>query len=315
MPLAIGVDVGGTKVAAGVVDDDGAVLAECRTDTPAEDAAATLDAIVGAIEKLRGDHAVAAVGVGAAGFVDRDRTTVLFAPNVSGWDDEPLRARLRERIDLPVVIENDANAAAWGEYRFGAGRGAEPLVLVTVGTGIGSGIVVDGAVLRGHWGVAAEAGHMAVVRDGEPCGCGGRGCWERYASGGALTRLAQARARSEPERAAALLELGGGDASAIEGEHVTVAASAGDPLARELFDTVGEWLGLGLANLAAILDPQRFVVGGGAADAGELLLAPARQAFAEHLTGQAHRPHAQIVAAALGSRAGLVGAADLARTA
>ncbi|MCA1822995.1 MAG: ROK family glucokinase, partial [Mycobacteriales bacterium] len=266
------------------------------------------------VAQLRQEHDVVAVGVGAAGFIDAGRERVLFAPNVAGWRDEPLRARVQERVDLPVVIENDANAAAWAEYRFGAGQGADPLVVVTVGTGIGSGIVSGGELVRGHYGIAAEAGHLTVVPDGAWCGCGNRGCWEQYASGGALTRKARERARTAPTRATAMLALAG-DVDGIHGEHVTRAARDGDALAREVFDEVGDWLGRGLATIAALLDPECFVVGGGAGDAGDLLLGPARVAFARHLTGHDHRPLADIRAARFGNDAGVIGVADLARRA
>ncbi len=287
--LAIGVDVGGTKVLAGVVDESGAVLARTRRPTPSHDPAATADAIVAVIEELRSAYDAGPVGLGAAGFVDADRSTVLFAPNLA-WRHEPLRDRIAGRVGVPVVVENDANAAAWAEFRFGAGRGERDLVVITVGTGIGCGLVLGGALYRGRWGIAGEAGHLVVQPGGQECGCGNHGCWEQYASGTAIGRL------------------GGGS-----GEDVTAAAQAGDPAAIGVLAEVGRWLGLGLANLAAVLDPGAFVVGGGAMAAGELLLEPARSAYAETLTGRGHRPVAAIRAARLGDQAGLVGAADLAR--
>lgn len=310
--LTIGVDVGGTKVAAGVVDDSGQVLARTRRATPSHSPDATEDLILEVVAELRSSYDVAAVGVGAAGWVDAARSRVVYAPNLA-WRDEPLRDRLAETIDVPVVIENDANAAAWAEHRFGAARGMPHVVLVTAGTGIGSGIVVDGALYRGGFGMAGEAGHMTVVRDGLRCGCGQRGCWEQYASGNALVRLARERASAEPERATVLLDLAHGDPTAIDGTEVTAAAESGDAVALECFADVGRWLGEGLADLAALLDPSVFVVGGGVADAGELLLGPARTSYAARLTGGTHRTHAEIRVAELGNEAGLVGAADLAR--
>ena len=308
----IGVDVGGTKVAAGLVDEAGTILRRTRRPTPSASPDDVEDVIAACVAELCEGVEVEAVGIGAAGFVTADRATVLLAPNLS-WRDEPLRDGVAERVALPVVVENDANAAAWGEYRFGAGRGEKHLVVVTVGTGIGGGIVLDGVLYRGRYGVGAEFGHMRVSESGRRCGCGQHGCWEQYCSGRAL--LHEAREIADVQRAYGkrLLELGGGRPEGIEAPEVTEAAREGDPAALDCFEEVGAWLGQGLADLAAILDPGTFVIGGGVADAGELLLGPARRVFAERLTGTAARPHSQIRLAALGNDAGLVGAADLAR--
>jgi glucokinase len=257
-------------------------------------------------------HEVVAVGIGAAGYIDADRARVLFAPNLS-WRDEPLRDEVSARVGLPVVVENDANAAAWAEHRFGAGRGEPDMVMVTVGTGIGGGIVMEGELHRGRFGIGAEFGHMMVVKDGRRCGCGQKGCWEQYCSGRALLHEAREIADVQPVLGARLLQLGDGEPEGIEAPEVTLAAQEGDPAALACFEEVGYWLGQGLADLAAVLDPGMFVIGGGVADAGELLLAPARRAFAERLTGTAYRPHAQIARAQLGNDAGMVGAGDLAR--
>jgi glucokinase len=312
MGLTIGVDIGGTKVAAGVVDTEGRIIARSRRDTPSTDPAATEDVIAEAVNELAAEHDVEAVGLGAAGFIDADRSVVLFAPNLA-WRNETLREDVQRRIDLPVVVENDANAAAWAEARFGAGRGERTVACITVGTGIGGGLVIDGQLFRGAFGIAAEFGHMRVVPDGVRCGCGNKGCWEQYASGNALVREARDLALSQSPLAADLLTLSDGDPARITGPLVTQAAKAGDPAARELFVEVGRWLGVGLANLAAILDPGCFVVGGGVSEAGDLLLGPARDAFHRMLTGRGHRPEAEIRLAELGNDAGLVGAADLAR--
>ena len=315
MVLAIGVDVGGTKVAAGLVDEAGTILARTRRPTPStspDDVERTIASVVGELRAGRED--VVAVGIGAAGFIDSSRSTVLFAPNLA-WRDEPLRADVSALIGLPVVVENDANAAAWGEHRFGAGQGEDDLVCVTVGTGIGGGIVLDGRLYRGRYGVGAEFGHMQVVPDGRRCGCGQRGCWEQYCSGRALLHEAREIADVQKAYGRRLLELGGGRPEGIEAPEVTTAAREGDPAALDCFAEVGRWLGQGLADLASALDPGVFVVGGGVADAGELLLGPARAVFAERLTGGAFRPHAEIRLACLGNDAGMVGAADLARLA
>ena len=313
MTLTIGVDIGGTKVAGGVVDEDGTILEQTRAHTPARDAGATTDAIVSVIETLRQGRDVEAVGLGIAGFVDATRSTVYFAPNLLGWRDGPLRAEVENRVGLPVVVENDANAAAWGEARFGAGRSARHLACVTIGTGVGGGIIADRMLFRGGFGVGGEFGHIQMVEDGRQCGCGQRGCWEQYASGGALVREARARAGEARQDAEVLLGLGDGTPEGISGRDVSEAARLGDPVAMQAFQALGHWVGQGLADLAAVLDPECFVLGGGVSEAGDLLLEPAAAAFEELLTGRGRRPTARVVLAELGNDAGLVGAADLAR--
>jgi glucokinase len=312
MPLAIGVDIGGTKVAAGVVDESGAIIDRERRDTPGHDVAETEAIIVDVVRTLAARHDdVRAVGIGAAGWIANDHATVLFAPHLA-WRNEPLRDALTGRIELPLIVENDANAAAWAEYRFGAAQGQKVVVCVTLGTGIGGGLVVDGSVYRGAFGVACEYGHMTLVPDGRRCACGNRGCWEMYASGRALARDAQELAADSPIAAAGMIELAG-SVDEITGPIVTAAAAAGDAAALSICTTMGRWLGCGLASLAAILDPSTFVIGGGVSSAGEILLHPAREEFAHTLTGRGFRPQASVELAALGPDAGLVGAADLAR--
>ena len=312
MSLAIGVDVGGTKVGAGVVDPEGKIVEKVKRLTPAASPAMTEQVIVEVVTELRDRYPVDAVGIGAAGFVDETRSTVLFAPNLA-WRNEPLKKQVQERVGLPVLVENDANAAAWAEVVLGAARGHRDAVLISVGTGIGAGFVLGGELYRGGFGVAGEPGHYRVVPDGRLCGCGNRGCWEQYASGSALVAEAREFARRSPDAAVRLLQLGGGVPEGIGGPQVTAAATEGDAGARRCFDIVGRWLGEGLADLAAILDPGCFIIGGGVSDAGELLLRPARAAFASGLTGRFYRPFAQIRRAELGADAGLIGAADLAR--
>jgi glucokinase len=313
MGHTIGVDIGGTKVAGGVVDESGLILARARVDTPAKDAKAAEDAIVAVVEQLRGDFDIDAVGLGIAGFVDESRSRVYFAPNLPDWHNEPVRDDVSRRLGLPVVVENDANAAAWGENRFGAGRDETDLVCVTVGTGIGGGIVIEDRLYRGRFGIGGEIGHMQVVADGRLCGCGQRGCWEQYASGNALVREARERAAESRNQATVLLRMGDGTPEMITGRHVTEAARLGDEVALAAFATVGRWLGQGLADLVAVLDPGRFIIGGGVSEAGDLVLRPAREGFELLLTGRDVRPVAQVVLAELGNDAGLVGAADLAR--
>ncbi len=310
--LTVGVDIGGTKVAAGVVDRQGRVLARQRRLTPSKDPKAVVSTIVEVVQALRAENHIRAVGIGAAGFVDAARSRVLFAPHLA-WRNEPLQAAVAQVLDLPVVVENDANAAAWAEWRFGAGQGQSRLVCVTLGTGIGGGIVLDGKVQRGQYGMAGEFGHMVVVPDGHRCECGNRGCLEQYASGNVLGREARELARAGSPVTVPLVERVDGDIDALIGPLITEAARDGDPCAVELFEDVGRWLGVGLANLAAALDPGMFVIGGGVSDAGELLLRPARESFRRTLTGRGFRPEPEIVVARLGPEAGLVGAADLAR--
>jgi glucokinase len=310
--LNIGVDIGGTKVAAGVVDKDGRIIEKVKRATPARNADASRAAILDVVRELLEHNEIEAIGLGAPGFVDESRSTVLMTPNIN-WRHEPLRAVVEDAVGIPAVVENDANAATWAEARFGAGRGERHLVCVTVGTGIGGGLVLDGELYRGRWGLGAEVGHVRVVPDGRLCGCGNRGCWEQYASGNALLREARARAAEERADAVILLELGEGTPEGVTGQDVTEAARLGDVVALEAFETTGHWLGQGLADLAAILDPACFVIGGGVSEAGDLLLGPARESFATSLTARAHRPMADVRVAELGNDAGMVGAADLAR--
>ena len=313
MTLACGVDVGGTKILGGVVDEDGTVVEELRVVSPATDVVAIETAISGLVKELSSRHAISSVGIGAAGYIDKGRSTVMFAPNIA-WRDVSLKARLESLVGVPVVIENDANAAAWGEFRFGAGAEVDDLLLVTVGTGVGGGLVLDGALYRGAFGVGAEIGHMRVVPDGIVCGCGNRGCFEMYASGSALVRGVRSAAVAGRLEAAAILERAGGDPLAINGPLVTTAAQEGDAFAIASLAELGRWLGEGIASLTAVLDPAMVVVGGGVSEAEELLLGPTRAAFAEQLTGRGHRPELVITRATLGNRAGLIGAADLARS-
>jgi len=299
MSLTIGIDAGGTKISAGVVDEHGNLVDRWKEPTP-ECTDQVMGVLRGIVERLRRDRDVTAVGVGAGGFIDESGATVVFAKNI-GWVNEPLQEEMEAATGLPVILENDANAAAWAESRFGAGRGENCLICLTIGTGIGGGIVINGRLQRGRFGMGAELGHLLVVPDGLKCGCGAGGCWEMYCSGAALI---------EEARRQAILP------GNITGEAITRAARAGDPKTVELLQRIGWWLGRGMASLAAILDPGSFVVGGGVAEAGDLILTPARESFRHHLPAAKHRGVgriARIVPAALGADAGLIGAADLAR--
>jgi glucokinase len=311
--LTIGVDVGGSKIAGGLIDEAGTILARTRRDTPSTDPSAIVSDVVAVVDELGADRQVDGIGVGSAGFVDAGRSTVLFAPNLA-WRDVPVRDLVSRATGLTVVVENDANAAAWGEFQFGAAQDVvDDMVCVTVGTGIGGGVVLDGKLYRGAHGIGGELGHVRIVPDGHLCGCGNRGCVEQYASGRALVREAQELADSHSVFATRLLEMAGGDPGAITGPMVTRAAQEGDEPARELIADLGRRLGEALASFAAILDPAVFVIGGGVSEAGELLTAPAVAAYHRNLTGRGFRPEAEIRIATLGNDAGIVGAADLAR--
>ena len=315
--LAIGIDIGGTKVAGGVVDTGGNITHRARRETPHRSKSPSVveDTIVDVVDELMhivGSKTVAAVGIGAAGFVAADRATVVFAPHLS-WRHEPLQETLQKRVAVPISVDNDANAAVWAEWKFGAAQGETHVMMITLGTGIGGGILVNGQVQRGRFGIAGEFGHMQVVPGGHRCECGNRGCWEQYASGNALVREARSLLSADSPIASDLLDRVEGQAGNLTGPLITQAARDGDPTARELLAEIGSWLGVGIANLAAAFDPGMFVIGGGVSAAGDLLLEPAREAFKRRLTGRGYRPEARIVAALLGNDAGLIGAADLAR--
>ncbi|MCB0895376.1 MAG: ROK family protein [Nocardioides sp.] len=312
MALFIGVDIGGTKVLATAVSSTGRVSRTARRTTPGRRVEARLveDALTEAVEEIAGTRRVRAIGIAAAGFVDAQGERVRFAPHLP-WRDEGVRARLQERWSAPVVLDNDANCAARAEVTYGAIGGAETALLVTMGTGIGGAVVLDGEVHRGFNGMAGEFGHMQVVPGGHACECGGAGCWEQYSSGNALVRLARdAIVAGEPTT---LAEACGEDPGQLTGPMVTDAAAAGDAVALRAFATVGDWLGVGLANLVAAFDPEIVVIGGGLSAAGDLLLDPARSALRASLVGSAHRDVPPVARAALGPEAGAIGAADLAR--
>ena len=313
MGLTIGVDIGGTKVAAGVVAPTGEVLEQVRVHTPALDTKLVLGSIVEVVRKLSASHDVEAVGIGAAGWIDATGSTVLFSPNLS-WRDEPLRDAVAAAVNLPVTLDNDGNAAAWAEFVFGAGRAFEDsMAMFTIGTGIGSGVVLRGQLLRGSHGMGGEPGHMRVVPGGLLCACGRRGCLEQYASGSALVRYARQAASARPETARALLELAGGSVDAISGPLVTRAAQAGDAASTAAFEQVGAALGGALSDIVHVYDPEVIVLGGGVAEAGALILDPTLRAYHETLSHRGTLPVASLILAELGNTAGLIGAADLAR--
>lgn len=308
----IGLDVGGTKIAGAVVDPEGVILARRLVPTESDEPASIVAAMVKVARELKAAApAAGAVGVGAAGLVDVNRGVILGAPNLA-YRNVPVRDTLSDRLGIPAVVDNDANVAALAEAVHGAGRGAGDQIMVTVGTGIGGGIIIGGRIYRGHYGVGAELGHIVVDPDGPVCGCGNRGCWEAVASGNAIGRLA--RQRVEGGAGADLLAAVGGDLDAITGELVGESAADGSAFARDVLAEIGRYLGIGLASIVNIFDPEVIVMGGGAAaGTGELLLGPARDSMKAHILGVSWRTPVRVVPATLGNDAGVVGAAQLAR--
>jgi glucokinase len=307
MGTCVGIDVGGTKILGIALDAQGERLGEpVRVPTPAGDAA-LFDAMVAVVEAL--GSGFEAVGVGIPGLVDRTGRLAVGA-NLPGVVDVAIGKELERRLEVPVAVDNDATCATWAEVRLGAARGAHDAVLVTLGTGIGGGVVAGGVLQRGANGFAGEPGHMVVDPNGPPCPCGRRGCWERFASGSGLGRLA--RDAAEAGKGARLVTLAGGDPELVKGEHVTIAANEGDPDAIEVLRSFGWWAALGIANLVNLLDPEVVVVGGGLVAAGEVLMEPIRDAYQVLVLSGDERPDVKILPAELGAEAGAIGAALLA---
>ena len=311
--LAIGVDIGGTKVLGGVVDLTGKILRTFRADTPREGGDALNQVIADVVAELQTTHKTESIGISAAGLVSADRQTMLGTPNIKDWDGVNIAKALHKISGINSIVENDANSAAWAERVYGAGKGQENIIMITVGTGLGGAAIVDGKPLRGANGTGAEFGHMRVAPGGELCGCGIRGCFEQYASGTALMRQTKAAIAKDPDSAKDLLARGNGTITGLLGNHITDAARAGDKLAIGVLENLGDWLGQGIATLAMLFDPAVVVIGGGVIDAGELLLEPARRAMMREMPFVGKHPVPEIVAAKLGNDAGLVGAADLSR--
>ena len=307
---AVGVDTGGTTTKGAIVTRDGEVL--LRVERPTDRHAATKSIIAVAEELIERsgelDADVTAVGVGAAGFIDAASGSVTFSPNLEYGDPEVAEA-VRSRSGLPVIVDNDANAAAWGERRFGTAQGTEYLAYITLGTGIGSGFVVDGRLIRGFTGAGAELGHMIVDPDGPPCPCGLRGCLEQFASGTAIARMARVAVK-ESEQESSILSF----AASIEDittEHVAKAAREYDSVARDVLAQAGRMLGIGLSNVVNIFDPEVIVVGGGAARAGEAFLGATRDQLVKMTESQRRRPM-RLDVTSLAQDAGIIGAATLA---
>jgi glucokinase len=316
----LGADIGGTNQTVALARSSGEVVSlrrrRLRPGGTAQDVLANVvtmaEETIGEFEQRIGEAPLPLIrfGVGFGGPVDYRRGTVITSHHVSGWDSFPLADALQARFGVPTVLDNDANAAALGETLFGAGTGAASVLYVNVGTGIGAGIVLNGAVLHGFQGMAGEIGHMTVRVGGLECACGKRGCLEAYASGRSLARRAQIAAADQPDAAAPLLRLAGGTVSALSGRHVLEAARIRDPLALRLVEETAGYLGLALGNAANLLDPERIILGGGVSTAGDLLFVPLRDAVARHTMPGMRTP--PIVPAQLGYDAGVIGAVALA---
>lgn len=310
---AIGIDIGGTKIAGGLVDVEGNIVKELRVATPSHDADAIVAAVVDLTNQLAVGEEVIGVGVAAAGFVDAARENIVYAPNLS-WRNEPFKAKLESKLSIPVVIENDARAAGWAEFQYGAAKSASHMILLTIGTGVGGAVVSNSQLQRGKFGFAGELGHVRVVPNGLLCGCGQHGCIEQYGSGTALLRSAKALAASGEPKAKRLQELQQA-AGELTGNEVYQAISEGDPATLELLAELGSWLGQAIATLCAAIDPEVVVIGGGVSAAGDLLLEPIRNAYLEHLPARDFRPKLDIVPAKFLNDAGVIGVADLVRVA
>lgn len=309
MRAHLGVDIGGTNVKAALVAPDGGLLAFRSapwSGGPPEDTVAAAEALRRDLSSAVPNSEVVSCGVGAAGLVDAERGLVRLSPNLPEWHDVELERLFAEALGLPTTVENDANAAAYAEYLLGAARGSANAVLLTLGTGVGGGIIIGGRLYRGA-GSAGEIGHLTIDRDGEPCPCGNSGCLERYANARALVRAALARLEAGGESL-----LAGRDSSSLSAADVGRAAAAGDAVALAAVREVGTALGVGLAGLTLILDPDLFVLGGGVAEAGEPLFDAAREEMRRRIYGSSCSLP-RLVRAELGETAGAVGAALLGR--
>lgn len=312
--LVVGIDLGGTKIATAAADLGGSLLSKVIKPTcPERGIDAVVDTIVASVKDAVDSAGVSigdirSIGIGTPGPVDPETGTVIFAPNLM-WQNVPIVQMLQGILALPVCLENDANVAGLGEYRFGAGRGSKNMVYITVSTGVGGGIILDGKIHAGSFGTAGEVGHMTIVSDGPLCGCGNQGCLEALAAGPAIAR--KARACILHGQDTIIKDMVGGCVEDITAKTVGEAALAGDILAKEIIDKTGEYLGIGVANLINIINPDTIVIGGGVSNMGELLLMPLRRA-AKRRAIKAAFEKVRIVKAELASEAGLVGAVCLA---
>lgn len=317
MSVMLGVDVGGTKMALGLVRLDGSLVGDSWEEpTRTESSDAFVDGLVAAVRAGldRADEDVAGVGLGCAGTVDWGRGAVIESPNLP-IADLPLAGLVSEAVGVPVVLDNDANVATWAEVRAGCARGLRHVVMLTLGTGVGGGLVLDGRLYRGATGCAGELGHTIVTGEGDLCACGRRGCLELYASGSALEQFAKEIAESakRDDRPGGEAEGYGQElaqlhrAGRLNGESVARLAEAGDRASLDAVGRVARWLGLGFSNFANIFNPEMIVVGGGLSSLGDLLLEPARAILLETAIAP-NNEVARVAVAELGTAAGIVGA-------
>lgn len=304
---AVGVDVGGTKIAAGIVNPEGEILDEVRYPTP-QSPEKLVEAIVMAVSAVGDGSEVGGVCLAVPGLILAQENRVVFSPNLRAVEGIPLKDELEPKIGLPLTIENDNSAAAWGEFRFGAGSEADHLVFVGLGTGIGGGVITHGLLMRGAQGSGGELGHVTVQATGPRCACGNRGCLEALASGTAIRRRAHQVATEYPDSALGRLAA----RRRVLGEDVTELAREGDEVALSVLEEAGTWLGVGLAGFINVFNPEVVAVGGGAIEAGELILKATRREVMLRARPPS-RDLAEVKAATLGPKSGLLGAAALAR--
>ena len=308
--LTIGIDIGGTKISAGVVDSSGNIIDSLRISTPAEGGKELILAVINLIKELKEKHEIKGIGISIAALISSDYGTIVGAPNIANLSKLNFVNEIKAEFKLPIVVENDANSAMWAEFKFGNAKGLNPVMFFIIGTGVGGGLVIDGKLFKGANGIGAEFGHMCVVPNGLLCGCGSKGCIEQYASGGALIRYANEAIIDNPQSSETLLSFGEGK---LIGSGLTKAAKAGNELALAAFNKQADWLGLACASYSLIIDPEAIIIGGGVADAGELFLAPVREAMRKYMPfAESHVPP-KIIAAKFGNDAGLIGVADLVR--
>ena len=308
--LTIGIDIGGTKISAGVVDSSGNIIDSSKCSTPAEGGKDLISSVVNLVKELNKKHEIKGIGISIAALISSDYGTIVGAPNIANLSKLNFANEIKEEFKLPIIIENDANAAMWAEFKFGNAKGLNPVMFFIIGTGVGGGLVIDGKLFKGANGIGAEFGHMCVVPNGLLCGCGAKGCIEQYASGGALIRYANEALLANPDKSEEVLSFGEGK---LSGTALTKAAKAGNELALAAFSKQADWLGLACASYSLIIDPQAIIIGGGVVDAGELFLAPVRAAMRKYMPfAESHVPP-KIIAAKFGNDAGLIGAADLVR--
>ena len=308
--LTIGIDIGGTKISAGVVDSSGNLIDSSRCSTPTEGGKELISSVINLIKEFNKKYEIKGIGISIAALISSDYGTIVGAPNIANLSKLNFVNEIKEEFELPIIIENDANAAMWAEFKFGNAKSLNPVMFFIIGTGVGGGLVIDGKLFKGVNGIGAEFGHMCVVPNGLLCGCGSRGCIEQYASGGALIRYANEALLANPDKSEEVLSFGEGK---LSGTALTKAAKAGNELALAAFSKQADWLGLACASYSLIIDPQAIIIGGGVVDAGELFLAPVRAAMRKYMPfAESHVPP-KIIAAKFGNDAGLIGAADLVR--